>query len=157
MATREELMDGLQFVPAQARRVAGLLDAASQWDTRRVEGWTAKEMFTHVAATVGMMPKMGPNVLMAPPEADVTDGIDIAEFNEQGVASMRSMDAKQAVETLSINCGKLSDWVKRLTDEQLESKHKFRGMPMTMSDLLMTVAVMHSIHHLYEASLPVHA
>jgi hypothetical protein len=150
-------MDGLQFVPAQARRVAGLLDAANQWDTRRVEGWTAKEMFVHVAATVGMMPKMGPNVLKAPADAEVTDGIDIAEFNEQGVASMRSLDVKQAVETLSANCGTLSDWVKSLTDEQLASKHKFRGMPMPMFDLLMTVTVMHPIHHLYEASLPVHA
>jgi hypothetical protein len=157
MATREELMGGLQFVPAQARRVAGLLDAANQWDTKRVEGWTAKEMFVHVAATVGMMPKIGPNVLKAPAEAEVTDGIDIAEFNEQGVASMRSIDVKQAVETLSTNCGKLSDWVKSLTDEQLDSKHTFRGMPMPMSDLLMTVTVMHPIHHLYEASLPVHA
>ncbi len=157
MATREELMGGLQFVPAQARRVAGLLEAANEWDTRRVEGWTAKEMFVHVAATVGMMPKMGSNVLKASPETDIVDGLDIAEFNEQGVASMRSLDVKQAVEALSANCGKLSDWVKSLTDEQLESKHKFRGMPMTMSDLLMTVTVMHPIHHLYEASLPLHA
>jgi hypothetical protein len=157
MATREELMGGLQFVPAQAKRVAGMLDSANEWDVKRSEGWSPKEMFTHVAATVGMMPKMGPDILKAPPEADIVDGLDIAEFNEQGVASMRSMDAKQAVEALSANCGKLSDWVKSLTDEQLASKHVFRGMPMTMADLLMTVTVMHPVHHLYEASLPVPA
>ena len=114
-------------------------------------------MFTHVAATVGMMPMMGPDILKAPPEADIVDGLDIAEFNEQGVASMRSMDAKQAVEALSTSCSKMSDWVKSLTEEQLESKHKFRGMPMAMSDLLMTVTVMHSIHHLFEAPLSVSA
>jgi hypothetical protein len=157
MATRKEVMEGLQFVPAQARRVAGMLDAANGWDARRIEGWTPKEMFAHIAATVGMMPKMGPNVLAASPEADVAGGIDIAEFNEQGVAAMRSLDARQAVEAVSVNCSTLSDWVKSLTDEQLESQHKFRGMPMTMSGLLMTVTVMHPIHHLYEASLPVHA
>jgi hypothetical protein len=111
----------------------------------------------HVAATVGMMPKMGPDVLNAPPEADIVEDTDIAEFNEQGVASMRSMDARQAVEALSANCRKMSDWVKSLTGEQLESKHKFRGMPMTMSDFLMTATVMHSIHHLFEAPLSVSA
>ena len=157
MATREELMGGLQFVPGQARRVAGLLDAANEWDVRRPAGWTPKEMFTHVAATLGMMPMMGPDVLKAPPEADVVEGADIAAFNEQGLASMRSMDARQKVETLSTNCSKVSDWVNSLTEEQLESKHKFRGMPMTMSDLLMTVTVMHSIHHLFEAPLSVAA
>ena len=157
MATREELMGGLQFVPAQARRVAGMLDAANEWDVKRPAGWSPKEMFAHVAVTVGMMPKMGPDILKAPPEADVVDGLDIAEFNEQGVASMRSMDAKQAVEALSTNCSKMSDWVKSVTAEQLESKHTFRGMPMTMSDLLMTVTVMHSIHHLFEAPLSVSA
>ena len=70
---------------------------------------------------------------------------------------MRSMDGKQAVEALTTNYSKLSDWVMSLTGEQLGSKHIFRGMPMTMSDLLMTVTVMHSIHHLFEAPLSVSA
>ena len=157
MATREELMGGLQFVPAQAKRVAGMLDAVNEWDMKRPAGWTPKEMFTHVAAIVGMMPMIGPGVLKAPPETDIVEGIDIAESNEQGVASMRSMDARQAVEALAMNCSKMSDWVNSLTDAQLESKHKFRGMPMTMSDFLMTVTVMHSIHHLFEAPLSVDA
>jgi hypothetical protein len=157
MATREELMGGLQFVPAQAKRVAGMLDAANEWDVKRPAGWTPKEMFIHVAATVGSMPLIGPDILKAPPQADIVGGVDIAQLNERGVAPMRSMDAKQAVEALSTSCSKMSDWVKSLTDEQLESKHKFRGMPMTMSDLLMTVTVMHSIHHLFEAPLSVDA
>jgi hypothetical protein len=67
------------------------------------------------------------------------------------------MDAGQAVEAVSANCGKLSDWVQSLSDAEMASTHIFRGMPMMMSDLLMTVTVMHPIHHLYEASLPVPA
>jgi hypothetical protein len=155
MATREELMGGLQFVPAQAKRVAGMLDSASGWDTKRPAGWSPKEMFTHVAVTAGIIPMMGPGMLSAPPEADVVGGMDIAAVNQQGVDSMAAMDTKQILSALSANYGKLSDWVKGLTDEQLESKHTFLGMPMTTSDLLMTLVVMHSIHHLYEAPLPV--
>lgn len=155
MATREELLDGLVFVPAQARRVAGMLDAADEWDVKREAGWTPKEMFIHVSAIMGMMPVMGPSILKAPPEADIVGGMDMAEFNEKGVASMRSMDAKVVVEAVSANCGKLSDWVTTLTDEQLDSRHKFRGMPMTMSDFLMTATVMHAVHHLFEAPLSV--
>lgn len=157
MATREELMGGLQFVNAQAKRVASLLDAANEWDTKRPAGWTPKEMYIHTGAILALMPTMGPQILKAPPNVDIVEGIDIAEANEQGVAPMRSVDPKQAVEALTANCSKMSDWVKGLTDEQLESKHKFRGMPMTMADLLMTVTVMHSIHHLFEAPLSVDA
>ena len=41
-----------------------------------------------------MMPSFGPSILGAPPEVDVVQGLDIAEINEQGVASMRSVDAE---------------------------------------------------------------
>ena len=155
MATREELIEGLRFVPAQATRIAGMLDAADEWDIKREAGWTPKEMFIHVSVIMGMMPTMGPSILKAPPEADIVAGIDMTEFNERGVASMRSLDAKLAVEAISTNCGKLSDWVKSLSDDDLRSQHKFRGMPMTMSDFLMTATVMHALHHLFEAPLSV--
>ena len=155
MATREELMGGLQFVPAQAKRVACWTRRTSGTPSEKRAG--PRKMFTHVAATVGMMPKMGPNVLKAPPEADVTMALISQSSTSKASPQCARWTPKQAVETLSANCSKLSDWVKSLTDEQLESKHTFRGMPMPMSDLLMTVTVMHPIHHLYEASLPVHA
>lgn len=154
MATREELMGGFQFVPAQAKRVAGMLDGLGEWDTRRAQGWTPKEMMTHVAVVAGMIPAVGPQMLAAPADADVVGGMDIASVNDQGVKSMAAMDTKQIVDTLQANYGKLSDFVKGLSDEQLESKHTFLGMSITASDLLMTLTVMHSVHHLYEAPMP---
>ena len=154
MATRKELMGGLQFVPAQARRVAGMLDELGQWDSRRPAGWCPKEMFTHVAVVAGTIPKMGRDMLSAPPEADIIAGMDMAAVNEQGVASMRSMDAKDVLAALDANYVKLSDWVKSLSDEQLESRHTFRSTPMKASDMIMTLVVMHAIHDLFEAPLP---
>ena len=154
MATREELMGGFQFVPAQAKRVAGMLDGLSEWDTKRVQGWTPKEMFTHVAVVAGMIPMVGAGMIGAPPEADVVGGMDIAAVNQQGVESMAAMDTKQILDTLSGNYVKLADWVKGLSDEQLAGQHTFLGMPISASDLLMTLTVMHSVHHLYEAPLP---
>jgi hypothetical protein len=154
MATREELMGGFKFVPEQAKRVAGMLDGLDQWDTKRPQGWTPKEMFTHVAVVAGMIPAMGPAMIGAPADADVVGGLDIAAVNDQGVKSMAAMDTKQIVAALTGNYSKLSDWVKGLSDEQLEGKHTFLGMPITASDLIMTLCVMHSVHHLYEAPLP---
>lgn len=155
MATREELLEGLRFVPAQANRIARMLDAANEWDVKREAGWTPKEMFIHVSTIMGMMPVMGPSILKGSADADIVEGIDMAEFNERGVASMRSLDPHLAVEAIATTSDKLADWVNSLTDEQLESQHKFRGMPMSMSDFLMTATVMHAFHHLFEAPLSV--
>ncbi len=155
MATREELMGGFQFVPAQAKRVAGMLDDLNEWDKQRVQGWCPKEMFTHVAVTAGMVATMGAGMIGAPPEADIVGGMDVATLNQQGIDSMKAMDTKQILEALTTNYDKLGEFVKGLSDEQLASMHKFVGMPISASDLIMTLCVMHSIHHLYEAPLPV--
>ncbi|MEO8457140.1 MAG: hypothetical protein ABI559_04945 [Chloroflexota bacterium] len=153
MATREELMGGLQFVPAQAKRVAVIIDGQNDWEEKRTQGWSAKEMFTHVAVTAGMIPAMGAGMIAAPPEAELTAGLDIASVNAAGVGSMAAMDTKQIVETLAGNYVKVSDWVKGLSDEQLAGKHTFLGMSLSASDLLMTLLVLHSVHHVYEAQL----
>jgi hypothetical protein len=155
MATREELLGGLQFVPAQAKRVAGILNSQNDWDEKRSQGWTPKEMFTHVAVTAGMIPAMGPGMIAAPEEAELTAGLDIASLNAAGVGSMAAMDTNQIVDTLAGNYSKLSDWVKGLSDEQLTGKHTFLGMNLSAADLLMTLTVLHSVHHVYEAQLPV--
>lgn len=155
MATREELLGGLQFVPAQAKRVAGILNGQNDWDSKRSQGWTPKEMFTHVAVVAGMIPAMGPGMIAAPESAELTAGLDIASVNAAGVGSMAAMDTNQIVDTLAANYIKLSDWVKGLSDDQLEGRHTFLGMNLSAADLLMTLTVMHSVHHVYEAQLPV--
>lgn len=155
MATKEELLNGLQFVPAQAKRVAGILDGQGDWESKRSQGWTPKEMFTHVAVTAGMIPAMGPGMIAAPENAELTAGLDIASMNAAAVGSMAAMDTNQIVETLQGNYSKLTDWVKGLSDEQLAGKHTFLSMSLSAADLLMTLTVLHSTHHIYEAQLPV--
>jgi hypothetical protein len=155
MATREELLGGLQFVTLQAKRVAAIIDQQGDWDNKRPQGWTPKEMFTHVAVTAGMLPAFGAGMISAPPEAELTAGLDINAVNEQGVSSMRAMESGSVVDAIAGNYGKLADWVKSLSDEQLQSQHTFLGMRLSAADLLMTLTVMHSVHHVYEAQLPV--
>ena len=155
MTTKAELLGGLQFVSAQATRVAGILDGTGEWDNKRPQGWTPKEMFTHVAVTAGMIPAMGPGMLAAPAEAELTAGLDINALNEQGVSSMRAMESKHVIDSVVGNYAKLSDWVNGLSEEQLQSNHTFLSMQLSAADLLMTLTVMHSLHHVYEAQLPV--
>jgi len=134
-----------------------MIDAAGEWDVKRPAGWTPTEMFAHVASTIGLTPKIGPGILAIPPGVDIIEGLDIAAFNAQGVERTHSTDSQEAVEKIARYCTRMADWVGTLTDDQLEGEHTFRGMRMTMSNYLMTVTVMHSIHHLFEAPLSVPA
>ncbi|MEK7247570.1 MAG: hypothetical protein AAB092_03770 [Chloroflexota bacterium] len=154
MATKQEMIDGMEFVRAQAKRVAGLIDPGD-WDLNRPQGWTPKEMFAHVAVTAATIPAMGAGLLAAPENVELTSGLDIGALNEQGVSSLRAVPVEQVLEALDNNYVKLIDWTKGLNDEQLAGKKTFLTMTMPGSDLLMTLTVMHAVHHVYEAGLRV--
>ena len=81
--------------------------------------------------------------------------MDIGALNEQGVSSLRAVPVEQVLEALDNNYVKLIDWTKGLNDEQLAGKKTFLTMTMPGSDLLMTLTVMHAVHHVYEAGLRV--
>lgn len=154
MTSKQEMIDGMEFVRAQAKRVAALIDPGD-WDQNRPQGWTPKEMFAHVAVTAGIIPTMGAGMLAAPAGVDLSSGLDIGALNEQGVASLRAVPVDQVLQTLDTNYGKLIEWTKTLDDSQLAGSKTFLTMTMPASDLVMTLTVMHSVHHIYEAGLRV--
>ena len=154
MAGKQEMIDGMEFVRAQARRTAGIIDPGD-WDVNRPQGWTPKEMFAHVAVTAGIIPTMGAGMLAAPETVDLSAGLDIGALNEQGVSSLRAVPVDQVLQTLDTNYDKLIEWTKTLDDTQLAGKKTFLTMTMPASDLVMTLTVMHPLHHIYEAGLRV--
>ncbi len=155
MATKQEIIDGMQQVVAQARRVSKLLDDQGDWDAKRPAGWTPKEMFCHVAAVSGMIGSMGPAMLSAPESADMTTTTDINALNAQTVSSMSGMTPQQLTQAIEANYGKAIEFVKGVPDEQLQSNKTFAQMTMPASDLLSNIGVLHANHHLYEAALRV--
>jgi hypothetical protein len=154
MASKQEMIEGMEFVRAQAKRTASLIDPGD-WDLNRPQGWTPKEMFAHVAVTAGIIPAMGAGMLAAPEGVELAAGMDIGALNEQGVSSLRAVPVDQVLQTLDTNYGKLIEWTNTLSDEQLAGRKTFLTMTMPGSDLVMTLTVMHSVHHIYEAGLRV--
>ena len=75
MATREEIISGLEFTIAQAKRTTALF-ADGEWDQKRSAGWTPKELYAHLAATAGIVPgfAQGPEVVAQVPERGQEDG-----------------------------------------------------------------------------------
>jgi hypothetical protein len=155
MATKQEIINGMQEVVAQAKRVSKLLDDQGDWDSTRPAGWTPKEMFCHLAAVSGMLATTGPGMLAAPESADFTASTNIADLNAQAVSSMSGMTPQQLTQAIEVNYGKAIEFVKNISDEQLQSRKTFAQMTMPAADLLGNIAVLHANHHLYEAALRV--
>ena len=155
MATKEEIVNGMQQVVVQAKRVAGILDEQGDWEAQRPAGWTPREMFCHVAATAGMMAQMGPGLLAAPESADMTASTNIGDLNAQTIASMNALTPQELVRAIEANFGKAIEWVQSVPDDQLQAKKTFAQMMIPASDIVANVGVLHANHHLYQAALRV--
>jgi hypothetical protein len=151
MATREEIIDGLEFTVAQAKRTTALF-AEGEWDRKRSAGWTPKELYCHLAATAGIVPGFAQGMLSAPEERDLAEGVDINTMNDQAVAGMSSMTPEQVMQAFEANYGKLIDWVKSVPDETLNQKRRFLSDSIPVSDILASSIMLHGIHHVYEAN-----
>ncbi len=151
MATREEIITGLEFTLAQAKRTTSAF-GAGEWDARRHTGWTPKEIYAHLAAVAGMVPAFSQGMMASPEDRDMTSGMDINQMNEQSVNAMRAMAPEQILQALEANYAKLIEFVKALPEEQLNVKRSFGPVPMPVSDILANIVVLHGIHHVYEAN-----
>jgi hypothetical protein len=155
MATKQEIIDGMQQVVAQARRVSKLIDEQGDWDATRPAGWTPKEMFIHLASASGMIATMGPGMLAAPVEMDPTTQMNITQINAQSVASMADKTPPELLQAIEANYKQAAAWVEGLSDEQLNGPKTFAQMTLPASDILCNIGVLHANHHLYEAALRV--
>lgn len=151
MATREEIITGLEFTVAQAKRTTSAF-ALDEWDARRHTGWTPKEIYAHLAAVAGMVPAFSQGMMASPEDRDMSSGMDINQMNEQSVSAMRGMAPDQVMQAFAANYAKLIEFVKALPEEQLNVKRSFGPAPMPVSDVLANVVVLHGIHHVYEAN-----
>ena len=89
MATKQEIIEGLELTIAQAKRTTALF-AQGEWDWKRAGGWTPKELYSHLAAVAGMIPGFSQAMLAASEDQDLLQGMDIDQMNAAAVGSMSS-------------------------------------------------------------------
>ena len=151
MATREEIIEGLNFTIAQAKRTTALFPKG-EWDEKREVGWTPKEIYAHLAATAGIVPGFAGAMLAAPEDRDLAAGANINDMNDKAVAGMATMTPEQVMQAFEANYGKLVEWVQSLPDDTLNMKRRFLSDTVPISDILASSIMLHGIHHVYEAN-----
>ncbi len=151
MASKEELIAGLELTIAQAKRTTSLF-AEGEWEWKRAAGWTPKEVYAHLGAVAGMVPGFAQAMLSAPEDRDLLQGVDVDQMNAQAVGSMASMTRAQVMQTFETNYGKLIDFVKSVPEEQWNAKRRLASELVPVSDILGNAVMLHGLHHVYEAA-----
>ena len=150
MATREEIIAGLELTIAQGKRTTAMY-AEGEWDWKRASGWTPREVYSHLAAVAGMVPGFNQALLSAPEDRDLAEGMDVNQMNAQGVGAMASMTPEQVMQAFEANYRKLIDFVKGVPAEQLALKRRLMSDSIPVSDILANSVMLHGLHHVYEA------
>ena len=151
MATKQEIIEGLELTIAQAKRTTALF-ADGEWEWKRASGWTPKEVYSHLAAVAGMVPGFSQAMLAAAEDQDLLQGMDVDQMNAQAVGSMTSMTPEQIMQAFEANYRKLIDFVKSVPDDQLNARRRFASEAVPVSDILGNSVMLHGLHHVYEAA-----
>ena len=151
MATKEEIIAGLELTISQAKRTTSLF-AEGEWDWKRAAGWTPKEVYAHLAAVAGMVPNFAQAMLGAPEDRDIAQGMDVNQMNAQAVGAMASMTPQQVMQAFETSYRNLIEYVKSVPDDQWSARRRLLSDTMPVSDILGAAVMLHGLHHVYEAN-----
>src|SRR3989304_289739 len=151
MATREEIVAGLELTVAQGKRTTSLV-TEGEWESKRAGGWTPKEVYSHLASVAALVPNLAQGLMNAPEDRDIAQGMDVDAMKAQAVAAMASMATDQVTAALEGNYEKLIDLVESLPDDLLNARRLLMSEAMTVSDILANAIMLHGLHHVYEAA-----
>src|SRR5260370_17059701 len=97
MATKQEIVAGLELTVAQGKRTTALF-ADGEWDWKRATGWTPRETYSHLAAVAGIVPQMGQGLSSAPEGADISQGMDINPLNPHAFPPLAPLTPHPVIE-----------------------------------------------------------
>lgn len=152
MATREEIIHGLELVIQEGLRVGTAL-TDDQWaKTVDLDGWKNREVLAHVASIGSIVQPMMSAWSNAPAGADVGAGLDINALNEQLVAARREKSIADLADEVATTYAGVIEFVKNAPDDLLARPITIMGYKdVPASDLLIRMVVLHGLAHIYSA------
>ncbi|HLB23949.1 MAG TPA: maleylpyruvate isomerase N-terminal domain-containing protein [Dehalococcoidia bacterium] len=150
MASKEELIKGLELLIQEGERLANSLTAAELEKVVDVDGWKGKEMFAHVAGIGAMVAPMVTGIANAAPGSDAIGGVDIDQLNAGIVSQRAGKSAQDLADELATNYRAVIEFVRNAPDDLLNKKATARGYKdVAVSDLVNRMVVLHGLAHIY--------
>jgi hypothetical protein len=152
MATKEEIIRGVELVIQEGQRVAASLTAEDWTRMQDFDGWKNNEVLAHVASVGGMVAPMVQAMTNAPEGSNPGATIDIDTLNAAMVGQRKDKTIRELADEITDSYTKVIEFVKQAPDDTLVKKASFRGyVDVPVSDLLMRMVVLHGLAHIYSA------
>ncbi len=153
MTARGELIDGFRMIIREGLRTTANF-TPDDWSYQVHDeggGWTAKQVYCHLAATADITPGFLGALSQAPAGQNAASGFDVDAFNAQQVAARESLDAAALREAFRTAHEKLIEFVQGMPEEQLAQRRRFGQLEGPVVDIMQTVLVLHGLSHIYHA------
>ena len=152
MATKQEIVNGLEFLIAEARRIATVLREDEWQRARDSDGWRNKQVLAHVAGVGGIVGPFLQQMGSAEPSADAGAGLDINALNAALVAAREGKTAQELADEIETSYRGLIDFVQKSEDTFWQQPRTILGYTeVPMGDIFMRMVVLHGVSHIYEA------
>lgn len=152
MTTKQELVNGLEFLIQEGKRAGASLDDAAWAKVQDGDGWKSKEVLAHVAGIGTIVAPFVQNMANAAPGADGGPGIDIDALNASLVSARAAKSVPELVDELAQNYGGVIDFVKGQPDDFWQQKRSIGGYKdVPVADLVHRMVVLHGLSHIYSA------
>jgi hypothetical protein len=152
MATKEEIIGGIELLIQEGKRVAAALTPEDWARTQDMDGWKNNEVLAHVASVGGLVGPMVQGMTNAAEGANAGAGIDIDALNAAMVGQRKDKSIDDLATEISTAYTQVIEFIRNTPDETLAKKASFRGyVDVPVSDLMMRMVVLHGLAHIYGA------
>jgi len=152
MATRTEVIDGLESLIRESHRIAGAL-TPGQWSlTVDQDGWKGTEMLAHVAGVGTLIIPFLQALTSAPAGADAMGNTDINAMNAGLVSARAGKSPADLAAEIDTAYSAVIEHLRGQPDEFFEQAVTMRGhKDIGAGDMLMRMTILHGLAHVYSA------
>jgi len=150
MATKDELIRGLELLITEANRIADSLTEEQWARTVDLDGWKNVEVLAHLAGVGGMVVPIVGALGSQAPGGDLVGNLDIDQINAGMVQARAGKGARELAEEITKNYNGIIDFIRQAPDDLLQKRANaggYRDLPV--GDILVRMVVLHGLGHIY--------
>ena len=116
MATKQEIINGVEFLIGETRRIATVLREDEWSRAKDSDGWQNAQVLAHVASIGSIVVPYMQQMSNAAPDANAGAGLDINALNAGLVAARAGKSVGELADETAANYGGVIDFVKTTDD-----------------------------------------
>jgi len=150
MATKQEIISGIEFLIQESRRLTASL-TPDQWSkVVDLDGWKNQEVLAHISSVGTIVVPMASGFVNAAPGADALAGANIDAMNAAFVSARAGKTAAELTDEVATAYAGVIEWVRTAPDDVLSKRVTAMGyIDVPISDVLIRMIVLHGLAHIY--------